>query len=517
MDIVKTGTQVIELPFIREEIDTCKNNDCVQDVTEDLVGWARGKLEGVASGVKATLDEGRVYLFVAGRVKVYVPTLDALRDFCNCATGQIESYKSGFQACDSSAAWFVTTAAVDKFLDGEGAKPGLKDLCAWLDQAATDPVNVGSWCFEKDGNGECKKDGASTDLKDALVKQIQAMQQKYNYDETDQSLTFDFSRVWVVDPAQQAPQGLAFTVASGTGKTYTLQKGLQSEKIVEALVEKGIVEPSAGAPITTLSWAANSGQPQNPFAYEPGGSFTWSTAGAGDFPPIAANNVKLGAPLEIGMTQPPPFMLDNMYAPVTKWAGSYDIASTLAKMQCLGREDVPEFWKMTKDSVKTYLEGLSSASDLPDHVLFYLRTAELFDQGQWNGLFPFEDRQTLYDKLYWIAPIPDIGIWTISWPAWWAFAPFGRNYMHQPQEIVDYTVHTVLKRAQHKQFPAEVLYAGTDYDREARGKDVGIAITLDLEYKPSIVINSDLFPGGNETHFWHRNLAWAMTPGTCMK
>jgi hypothetical protein len=186
-------------------------------------------------------------------------------------------------------------------------------------------------------------------------------------------------------------------------------------------------------------------------------------------------------------------------------------------MTCSGRDDVPAYWSMTKQMVKDYIKGLSSDSDLPEHVLFYLRTADIFDGAQFNGLFPFEDRQTWYDKLYWINPVPDIGVWTISWPAWWAFAPFGRNYMQQPQEIVDYTVHTVLKRAKHQRFPADVLYQGIDYDRGARGKDVGIAITLDLEYKPSIVINSDLFPGGNTTHFWHRNIAWAMTPGTCMK
>ena len=100
----------------------------------------------------------------------------------------------------------------------------------------------------------------------------------------------------------------------------------------------------------------------------------------------------------------------------------------------------------------------------------------------------------------------------MSQDTWWKIAPIGRDYMSSPR-VLDYLVDIVAVRAEHRLYDASEIYAGSV--PEERAGDLAIAVSLSIHYKVVFVINSDLLPGGNFTHFYRRDILGSLLANPC--
>ncbi|MCX7957825.1 MAG: hypothetical protein N3B13_02125 [Deltaproteobacteria bacterium] len=219
---------------------------------------------------------------------------------------------------------------------------------------------------------------------------------------------------------------------------------------------------------------------------------------------------KISAPPQLNMCLPPPIILDNIYFPTIRWSPLVQANGDLLKAILNGDKTAIDWTKFNSGTGKDVMNQMSEIAK--KMVTIYVGA---YNRKEYRGAWP---QARPLPQIYYhnelrdsIKIFPDIGFFTTTPMKWWEIAPSGRDYMHgASQEIIDYLLDIAVVRADHKILSAKEIY-GTNYS-EDKANDVAIVISIDIEWQPTIVINSDKLPGGNVTHFWRRDLVGLMVP-----
>jgi len=216
----------------------------------------------------------------------------------------------------------------------------------------------------------------------------------------------------------------------------------------------------------------------------------WSVTGLADPLGVVPS---VAAPVAIDVCVPTGWMLDNFYAPPILWNPTQ---APTAPGERIG-----------------YVNGTSV--DLPDHGLVGLY-ASSYDPEKLPGMAGYYGpvSQHYHTDLGTLVLTADDGGHVFTEAQWQEAVPHagGRQYMSGP-ELLDYIVNLAAVRAEYDVLSADELYSGDV--PEGRHDDVAVVVSYAIDWRVNFVLNSDLFPFGNDTHFWHRDVLGPQMLDTC--
>lgn len=518
-------TREVTLSLKKVQPDACTDtNSCYKALPDDKTAdWnlKPGQFFGNTSVSKGL--GGKQFFFVVGRMKVNLPDYQDFIDACKAYVSGCEKLKPFSTLCQTIAdpscleetqdVCDALTALCDKF---DPTKGGLADPTANLTGLIDDLPS--GWEQLLPLPGGTPGDHLNIDQADlkAIGETLRGIaKQKAALLGTDVYRDFAFAFV-------DLPRGTANTPYvtvkwnDGSGTKSAELEPTDGINDIQAAVTPQI--PGKTIPTSKRFYAASSKPGLNKVEYVENAKYQFVLGDnfTVDAPASLAGSdtlAEIRAVPELNMCLPPPIILDNIYFPTMRWEPLIPLTGDLLQSVLNGNKDAIDWSKLTPaedPSGKNVLQRAGEAARklVTIYVGAYDRKDYRLDWPQARPLPQIYYHEELRDS---IRVFPDVGFFVMSPKNWWDVAPSGRDYMHgRSQELIDYLLDIVLVRADHKVLTAKDLY-GEGYPDTA-ANDVAIVTTVDIEWQPTIVINSDKLPGGNTTHFWRRDLVGMLVP-----
>ena len=537
----RTQEYVFAMQRNRED---CHDRRCLSVPGEDEVDWKEAA--HIDDGVVLTTNlpepdrQGRrLWLLVNGRVKVHMPSLQDLADACG-------DYADACHLVTSNPSW--------QSMDNYRTDPDCGELagfCGTLQTLADDFDNF-DWTQDLLGveydPAQCypnvpfriddptHPDNGKMCVLGALKLMYENLPAWMTDDRGDpDDIVYDFARAVIVDsdPNHSVPDDLEIEIGYEDDNNRTVNRVLSPHPVrteLGAWVDQNIVRASLRYEDLHASnirtYAVSSETEPSPYAWQPQKPYRWRASGPLDFPVFDSAAAEIVSPTELNVCHPREVILDNVYFPTIRWDGYYrtpeihDFVQWLAEVRNadwprqqgnIQFDGFTNFWEANSGHMGEYIKEVGDDDGRLHTASLYLTTSNIADLGGfWGPRCPLCGN---FNGKNDVRVVPDAGLFTESYMGWFELAPAGRNYMEHPQPIVDYMFHVVVTRSSKKYLDASEMYGG--WVEEDTASDGVMMLSVDLEYKPIIVINSDLFPGGNFTHFWRRDIYGAMMNNPC--
>ena len=263
------------------------------------------------------------------------------------------------------------------------------------------------------------------------------------------------------------------------------------------------------------------------FEYVPRAQYSFEVTQGGQ--PVFANmDPSIKAPKEMNICMPEGLLMDNLYFPTILWDGRYQTSKLTDSAFVAWLLKTAERWSLPNYGLATILAwmdayGQAKAQEDPEplSVVFWMKSVDLvkclshqwcFNFKAWfspyGALAVLPGKQTgSYNSRIYLMPYPDVGYLTMPYAGWASLAPIGRSYMtgwEKGVSVFDYVLSLAGARYDSEYFSAQALHGPAV---PAEKKDDGaLVLAVDVEWRPTVAINSDLFPGGNYTHFFRRDI-----------
>ena len=523
----------------------CAESPCLPVPSEREAVWPDPAYKADGMFLAANLPEPkrtgrRLWVLVNGRANVHMPTLEDIHQGCVEYADACRDVVAN-QALQAMSVYLTRPNCdmVRDFCDRLGAlaaNPGGFDWTAEVGDVEFDP----SQCYP---NVEIDPDDPNGPGSGRLCL-LTALRRLYNHlpawmygadGQRRDDLTYDFARAMLFDttPDAAVPDDLEVRVVYPDDNGQAVDRTLTPNPVRNALsqwfeskmMDKMMrVAQMDADPIATYGLSSESDGAT--FKWSPERDYNFRVAGATDYPMFLDDAATVESPRELNVCHPKNIILDNFFFPTIRWDGYYrtDQWRDLAHWLTQERQNVARtigdpaadgyvnFWEATGAHAAEYIDATRQNNGRLKTATVFLTTSNLADiDGRWWGVrCPMcSDFTDLND----LRVVPDMGLFTETYMGWFDLAPSGRDYMRSPQPIIDYMVHVVVSRSNRKYVDATELYGG--WVDPALADDGAIVLSVDVEYKPIIVINSDLFPGGNFTHFWRRDIYGALMQNPC--
>ncbi len=503
---------------LKKTIDGCKDaNKCYKELSNEAdADWnlESGQAFGYTPATQARW--GKKFVFVVGRIKVNFPQYEDYKNACLAYVSGCNKLLKAENICDKITdpecldETRIFCESIEVFCKIFDLEDPAKDLSGSIDTVPDSwktPVTMSEGTPGDDLNLDQVDIKSIGEVIRGIANQKQGLMGSDKYR--------DFAFAYVDLNPDIKVNGNYVTVSFKDSKGNTKTASLQPANLLDGVlssVSPMFKEKDLSSSGKFYSINSKTSPASIEYVENENYTFTLGTDYTGEIPVNlkTASIANIIAPPQLNMCLPPPIILDNIYFPTIRWSPLIKADGDLLKAILNDSKDAIDWSKFSITSGKDLVSKMNEIAKkmVTIYVGAYNRKEYKLSWPQARPLPQIYYHEELRDS---IRIFPDIGFYTTTPMRWWDIAPSGRDYMHGIyQEIVDYLLDIALVRADHKVLTAQEIY-GADYSPE-KANDVAIVISLDIEWQPTIVINSDKLPGGNVTHFWRRDLVGLLVP-----
>jgi hypothetical protein len=520
-------TREVTVPLLKVQPDACTDTaKCFKTLPDDKTAdWnlKPGQFFGNTSASKGL--GGKQFFFLVGRMKINLPDYQDFIDACKAYVSGCEKLKPFATLCqnisdpscleETQDVCDALTALCDKF---DPTKGGLADPTTDLTGILIDSKLPNEWQQALALPGGTPGDHLNLDTADlkAIGETLRGIaMQKAALLPNEIYRDFAFAFVDLPRGTANTPYVTVKWNDRSGGKSAELEPTDVITDIQAAITPQ---VPGKDLPTSKRFYATSSKSVLNKVQYVENAKYQFVLGD--NFTVTPPDNLTGTSSLaeirtvpELNMCLPPPIILDNIYFPTMRWEPLIPLDGDLLAAILNGNKDAIDWSKLTPAedlSGKNVVQRIGEAAKkmVTIYVGAYNRKEYRLAWPQARPLPQIYYHEELRDS---IRIFPDVGFFVVPPQSWWDIAPSGRDYMHgHSQELIDYLLDIVLVRADHKVLTAKDLY-GEGYPDSA-ANDVAVVVSMDIEWQPTIVLNSDKFPGGNTTHFWRRDLVGMLVP-----